>query len=458
MNEERQQLDETRDQVRKASEALQNERVGQAAASGAKAEQQFDNLREEFRRRASQRFSEEMRQMRESARKLEENEKTVAEQIRAAAEPKPQTPSLRDEADRREPIAHELAEQRERLANLQEQMQDTIERAEATEPLLTERLYDTNRKLRDQNLDRILQATERAVQLGQASEAQRQETAATESMRQLREGIERAAEGVLGDETDSLRRARDDLQRLAQELKQEIARNSPQQARSEEATDSAGQPQPGMAGQDPGKAASPQNNRPPQEESGNPGKQPSSDGKSGQGSPRNESQPGADQPGNPSQQAQREGQPPAPDGKGDLSGQRGQSSQANPKGPGSTGGGESNSNQAAPLTGENFREWSDRLRDVEEMVGDPQLRVDAGRIREQARAMRAEFKRHSAPPNWDLVRDQLVNPLAELEHRVSDEVLKRASKKALGPLDRDPVPPQYSEKTRKYYDRLGSGK
>jgi hypothetical protein len=114
--------------------------------------------------------------------------------------------------------------------------------------------------------------------------------------------------------------------------------------------------------------------------------------------------------------------------------------------------------QAAPLTGERFRQWSDRLRDVEEMVSDPDLRGEAARIRERARAIRADFKRHSTPPNWDLVRDQLVDPLAELEQRVSEEVLKRTSKKALVPLDRDPVPPQYSEKTRKYYERLGSGK
>jgi hypothetical protein len=98
------------------------------------------------------------------------------------------------------------------------------------------------------------------------------------------------------------------------------------------------------------------------------------------------------------------------------------------------------------------------LRDVEEMVGDAQLRADAARIRERARAVRAEAKRHSAPPNWDLVRDQLLNPLNELEKRVSEEVLKRTSKQALVPLDRDPVPPEYSEKTRKYYERLGSGK
>jgi hypothetical protein len=111
-----------------------------------------------------------------------------------------------------------------------------------------------------------------------------------------------------------------------------------------------------------------------------------------------------------------------------------------------------------PLTGERFREWSDRLRDVEEMVGDPQLRADAARIRERARAIRTDLQRHSAPPSWDLVRDQLLTPLTELEKHVGEEVLRRTSKKALVPLDRDPVPPEYSEKTSRYYEQLGSGK
>ena len=45
-----------------------------------------------------------------------------------------------------------------------------------------------------------------------------------------------------------------------------------------------------------------------------------------------------------------------------------------------------------PLTGDDFRDWSDRLRDVEEMVDDPDLRAEASRIREQAREIRKELK------------------------------------------------------------------
>lgn len=181
-------------------------------------------------------------------------------------------------------------------------------------------------------------------------------------------------------------------------------------------------------------------------------------GEQGKGAQPGKGEQGQGQPGNnPSQQpGEQPNQQQSPQ-QGRQQNQRGGNRNNQPSG--FTGPYESDGQeQAGPLTGERFREWSDRLRDVEEMVGDQELRADAARIRERARAVRAESKRHSAPPNWDLVREQLVNPLAELEQRVAEEVLKRTSKKALVPLDRDPVPPQYSEKTRKYYERLGSGK
>jgi hypothetical protein len=53
---------------------------------------------------------------------------------------------------------------------------------------------------------------------------------------------------------------------------------------------------------------------------------------------------------------------------------------------------------------------------------------------------------------------QVAEPLVELTDRVAEEVLRRNSKQAIVPLDRDPVPPKYSEKTRKYYEQLGTGK
>jgi hypothetical protein len=91
------------------------------------------------------------------------------------------------------------------------------------------------------------------------------------------------------------------------------------------------------------------------------------------------------------------------------------------------------------------------------MVGDPRLRAEAARIRERAREMRAEYNRHSKEPNWDLVRDFVSRPLVELRDKVAEELMRRQGTEALVPIDREPVPPEFTEQVRRYYERLGSG-
>lgn len=112
---------------------------------------------------------------------------------------------------------------------------------------------------------------------------------------------------------------------------------------------------------------------------------------------------------------------------------------------------------AAPFSGGDFRQFVDRLRDVEELMDDPRLRAEAARIRERARALRAESQRHSTAPRWDLIRGEIARPLAELSQQVSEELLRRTSRESVVPLDRTPPPPGYSEKVRRYYERLGRG-
>ena len=114
--------------------------------------------------------------------------------------------------------------------------------------------------------------------------------------------------------------------------------------------------------------------------------------------------------------------------------------------------------QMRPLTGDDFRKWSDGLRDVEEMVEDPKLRDDVARIRDRARSMRVEFKRHSKEPNWDLVRSTILKPLAELQTRLAEEIARRESSDALVPIDREPVIDRFSNLVEKYYEQLGKGK
>lgn len=123
-----------------------------------------------------------------------------------------------------------------------------------------------------------------------------------------------------------------------------------------------------------------------------------------------------------------------------------------------TGDGDPDAGQLGPITGQEFTEWSDRLRDVEEMVETPELRNQVAQARDRARAARNEWKRHGKTPQWPVVRAQVSAPLAEVRQRVAEELARRESNEARVPIDRDPVPNKYSELVRRYYEKLGSEK
>jgi hypothetical protein len=89
------------------------------------------------------------------------------------------------------------------------------------------------------------------------------------------------------------------------------------------------------------------------------------------------------------------------------------------------------------------------------MVDLPDLRTRVARIRDRARAVRLDYKKFGKKPDWAVVRTQIAEPLAEVRSQVAEELARRGSKDALVPLDRDPVPPRYSELVRRYYEQLG---
>jgi hypothetical protein len=98
------------------------------------------------------------------------------------------------------------------------------------------------------------------------------------------------------------------------------------------------------------------------------------------------------------------------------------------------------------------------MRDVEELLDDPEMRAEAARIRDRVRGEREEFKRHAKKPDWNRLKSLVSDPISALRNRVAEEVRRRESPDALVPIDRDPVPPQFAEGVRRYYERLGSGR
>jgi hypothetical protein len=58
-----------------------------------------------------------------------------------------------------------------------------------------------------------------------------------------------------------------------------------------------------------------------------------------------------------------------------------------------------------------------------------------------------------------VVSETIGKPLAELRNKVAQELARRdKSQTALVPLDREPVPPEFQEQVKQYYEKLGSGK
>ena len=115
-------------------------------------------------------------------------------------------------------------------------------------------------------------------------------------------------------------------------------------------------------------------------------------------------------------------------------------------------------NQGRPLTGDEFRDWSNRLREVEEILDDPELRNQVAQVRDRARAIRTEFRRNGTEPKWDLVKSQLLDEMTSLQKRIKQELSKMSSDRSMVPIDREPVPEEFDELVRRYYELLGQSR
>ncbi len=521
MAEARQQLEQTRNEVQQASEAMQRGDVSQALSSGTRAQRDLQQMRDDFRKQNSSQFAEDMRELRSQARELAEKQEEVGKQLDALNAPD-QRKALTDSDERRE-LAAQLDEQKQRLDELVKHATEVTQKAEPVEPLLSRQLYDTLRKaaqddaknLQETSDDLLIQgrlrqgveqylresrregksAMEVSANLlreGLSTEANNLEQRARRSINELRTGVERAAESVLGDDTEALRLARNELEELSRQLERELAQaqrgsntNGAGSRRGNEA-DGAPVSDPTRPGEEQARAGSGDRRSDGSEQlaSGSSTNQPPDVGgneRSGsEGQQQAQNQPQQSQ----SQQNGQQGQQPGQRGQGQgeqqvasANQQRGGSNpaQAQAGQEGQRGGNRQNGGQrdggsfldqfggaedrdifeGGPITGAQYTQWSDRLRDVEEMLDEPALRGEAARIRDRMRNVRQDLKRHAREPQWDLVRMEIAGPLVELRSRVSEELARRESKEALVPIDRDPVPTRYSELVRRYYEELG---
>ena len=524
MSQQRQQLEQTRDDLQKAAEAAADGSVAQALASGTRAQRQLQQLRDEMRKENSSQFAEDLRDMRSEARELAKEQDELTQKLDALANSPTQRRTLSDTGERKE-AQDKLAGQKDRMNKLVERATQVSEQAENSEPLLSRQLYDSIRKLSQDDAaslkqmrqellssgmmtrelyDRLQKASEsekggKALDLtkemlreGFLPQANQAGQRAKAEIDELRKGVERAAESVLGDDAEQLKLAQSELEQLTDQLQREIAQATGAAGGADKpggqpgAADGKGDPVAASDQQKPGEQQPGQSGQLGQQPGGTQASnQPQGGGQSGgaqaggaqggdaqgqanagaqasaSGPPRAGATKGQPQPGGRGQMAGGGG---ARGGRNQAGGARGGLSLDNILNDGAAGGGNAGGAGnggvwgGGPLTGDDFNRWTERLSDVEQLLDSPDLRNAVAAARERARLLRREFRTDLKKPDWTVVNLQVVKPLVEVRNRVAQELARRDPKDLLAPIDRDPVPNRYAESVRKYYEELGKDK
>ena len=460
--ESRQQLEEAREQMEQTARNLEQQQLSQAANSGSRASRNLDEVEEDYKEQTANEFADAMREMRQEARELDN---TQSELNKAIEEDRQKTfRSLSDKGELKEAL--DMAEsQKGQLEDLLQQMEQVSREAEESEKLLSQELEDGVRRARQDNMEESLDQLSLLMRNNLPNETSDIQRGLTENISELRDTVENAAEKIIGSDEDAMRFAADGLEELREEVEREM-----------ELAQNEGQSQPGQGQGQPNEEQEENQQRQGrgqagEEQQGQPGQ--------GQGQPSEEQeenqqrqgrgQAGEEQQGQPGQ-GQRPGDQENPQTAQGRDGQPGGSNdQPNrrPDGNRDTGGGSGGSDLYrnldnfdfdGPLTGLDFRDWEDRLREVEEVIEIPELRNQVSEVRQSARDIRRENKENGKPPKWDLVDMQILRPMSEINKRLEEELSLRQPKRELIPVDHEPVPAQDSELVRRYYERLGGRK
>lgn len=606
MAEAREQLEQTREQVLDAAEKLKEQQLADAANSATRAQRELEKMQEDFKTKTAQRFSEEMKQLRQQAREVADRQKKISEGLENQTTPtdSPDTSASLEKMLSGSQAARQIEEQKARVQELLEGMRRISEQAEGNNPLLHRRLYEAVREAQTGGIEENLEEARMQSRYGNRSDAQDAERKAAQAVDQLKQGVEKAAESVLGSETEALRMARSELDKLIDDVRKEAAggtdaSKSPGDEKKTAGEPSAGEGQPdqtrppgnlaeaggknqsaeseGRQGEKPGKgqgaasqpqqadaagagekaasdeskpgkgsgqqadeagkgpiqvasgaegegskgSPSPAGDSPEkggtgqgqgqQPGSGAPessrGSQPQQTAQAGEGqsSPQGQGSPGQNPGGKGMEQGEGQGQgqtggqaqeqaanggpQPGSTGQGQHAGGNpgapsGGSRAQTPSGGGSlsagTGGGDDRRRSLAggladagsglffdepgteqpdrgPLTGEGYGPWTERLRNVEELLSQPELRNEAAKVLDNARSFRADHQRNNLAPQADHLEMRITQPLVELRDRVAEELAKRDSGNPMVPVDRDPVPPAFRDLVKRYYKELGNG-
>lgn len=463
------QLEQTRSDMEKAAQEMERQSASGALAAGTRAEERIKNMRDDLRKQSSSQFAEQMRELRNQARELARQQDEIARGLDDLNNTEHKT---LDNSTGRQQIVDQMKKQQGSLTNLLSGMRNVTEQAEATEPLLSKQLYDTLRRADQMRTDNLLEVGSQLTDRGFLPQATQVTRAVRTNITELARSVERAAESVLGSEADALRYAQKELDDLTRQVEREMG-GAGTNASARAAGGLSGNVNEtnrlAQSGEKPAAENAPgtQNTNATEQASG---ESPAEKSQTLAGNPQarqrgNDVPPDSAQNGNSAgrDRQQADANSPNPQQRPADSQQRG--AQLQQGGNADRGGNRlrqiaeqlgSGGGDGGPITGNDYLNWSDRLRDIEQVVDPTDLRNQLATVRDRASVMRQDFRQSGRKPDTGVVRDQILTPLTQVRVWLQEELARKERADSLVPLDRDPVPDNFSELVRKYYEKLGS--
>ena len=467
--EESKKLEEIRKQMKETADKLEKKERQQTVNAGRRAEKSLNELKEQVQKKTANEFEQEMRELKTEARELKDKLGDIKEETAKLGKEKP---SLSGNAHKKE-LEGKLNESQNELSGLQEKIKQTIQESENSQAALANELYQALRDTNKKGTQGKLEESRQNLKGGQVKESARKTEAAEKDVNELAQAIDKAAEKVLGDEFEGLKKAKEELDKIRRQVSQQMneGQQDGQQGEGKEQTEGQGQ-----ESQQAGKGEQGKGQESQQAGKGE-GQNPSKQGKGQESQQAGKGEQGQGQQGEGKGEGQGEGKGEGQGegkgesqqaGKGEGQGQGQESQQAgnqqgqmsqgqNQSGPTNSGGG-NNPNHDGPINRQaEFREMVMELRNVEDMLQNQKLRQRVAGIRDKMRQMEMEKKRHSKKPEMGDIKEKLYSPLVELNKALEEEIDRLSDTEDKVRVDREPVPGKYKKQVQNYFDRLSSG-
>lgn len=420
-NDAREALQRARRQMNESLEQLQQDRLQQARASGARAMQALRDIKESLKQFSRTAAAERMKDLLENMDRITEEQQAVLDEAQRLRD-EHDSPSFDDQEEMdlaREGLLEKKAQLSEDFVEMMSEASELAERARETQELMARELGDWLRETSREGILEDISDSRQLVHYGIWDSAVMEEQKIARKLDDAAEKLKEVARNSVEDDIEGMQKALEYLDQILDgEERTRVAANSGEEGDgSRQDREEVGS----QSQQDSAEAES--NDGSPSQSSGQTG-QPSDQ----TGQPRQEGQPGGRQGGADSRRASAQfGGPDA--GNWDLA--------------------------MRQFAQGGYQRWLERLRDAEALLPrDVPYREQVVRIREEVETIRRRWRERALTPRFDLFLEMVVRPLENTAEQLQRDIERRLNENEFILVDEGEIPERYKEKVADYFKKL----